>query len=191
MEDNKKTIEEIMKYFSNIFKQKHTDKNNLTMFDKIIIDSSNNDKSNDFIADNKFSIIKDITYNYLKKHLKINDIICFSIPTNNFVLHERVEEDEHFEENSKVVGFSKNFSIKLNYIDSDLPVYLTFDNPNLYVTGNIECMENITADLFMVNLTNKEKLKLCTFNGIFCSNLKIEDFFYEKDWIFLLKKSDF
>ena len=63
MEDNKKTIEEIMKYFSNIFKQKHTDKNNLTMFDKIIIDSSNNDKSNDFIADNKFSIIKDITYN--------------------------------------------------------------------------------------------------------------------------------
>lgn len=191
MENNKKTIEEMMKYFSDIFKQKQLNKNNLTMFDKIIIDSSDNDKSDDFVPDNKFYIIKDITHNYLKKHLKIDNIICFSIPTDNFILHERVDEDNHIEENSKVVGFNKNFSIKLNYIDSDLPVYLTFNDSNLYVTGNIECMENTAIDLLIINLTNKEKLKLCTFNGFFCANLKFEDFFYEKDRIFLLKKSDF
>lgn len=189
--DNQKKLEErIMEYFTDIFKQKNMTKKNLTMFDKIIIDSSNSN-DNKSLFDEKCSIIKNITHDYLQKYLEINDIICFSIPNDNFVLHE--EHDIYEEDDNKVVGFSKNYTnertIKLNYVDSNLPAYLTFDNSKVYITGNTENIENITSDLLIVNLKDKEKLKLCTFNGSLFSNYNHENIFYEKNKIFLIKKS--
>ena len=192
MLENEKDIEElIMEYFTDIFRQKNLNKKNLTMFDKIILDSSNNtDTSNidNLLIDEKYSIIKNITHDYLKKYLEINDIICFSIPNDNFILYEEPEEEEN-----KVVGYSQNLlnekTIKLNYIDSDLPVYLTFDNSNIYVTGNIECMKNIPLELWIINLKTKEKKRLCMFKNTLFSNYNKEDIFYEKNRIFIIKKS--
>ncbi len=178
-----------MEYFTDIFMQKNLNKKNLTMFDKIILDSSNNDnKSNidHLLLDEKYSIIKNITHDYLKKYLKINDIICFSIPNDNFILYDEPEEE------SKVVGYSKNLNektIKLNYIDSDLPVYLTFDNSNIYITGNIECIKNIPSELWIINLKTKDKKRLCVFKDTLFSNYNQEDIFYEKNRIFIIKKS--
>lgn len=189
--DNKKKLEErIMEYFTDIFKQKNMTKKNLTMFDKIIIDSSNSNDNKSFL-DEKCSIIKNITHDYLDKYLEIKDIICFSIPNDNFILHEDYDECE--EDDNKVVGFSKNYSnertIKLNYVDNNLPAYLTFDNSKVYITGNTENIENIISDLLIINLKNKEKIKLCTFNCSLFSNYNYENIFYEKNKIFLIKKS--
>ena len=191
MLENQKNIEElIMEYFTDIFMQKNLNKKNLTMFDKIILDSSNDtDNSNidHLLIDEKHSIIKNITYDYLKKYLEINDIICFSIPNDNFILYEEPEEE------NKVVGYSQNLlnekTIKLNYIDSDLPVYLTFDNSNIYITGNIECIKNIPSELWIINLKTKDKKRLCVFKDTLFSNYNQEDIFYEKNRIFIIKKS--
>ncbi|MEI0702664.1 hypothetical protein, partial [Brachyspira intermedia] len=180
----------IMEYFTDIFMQKNLNKKNLTMFDKIILDSSNNNDSSkidNLLLDEKYSIIKNITHDYLKKYLEINDIICFSIPNDNFILYEEPEEEE-----SKVVGYSKNSNektIKLNYIDSNLPVYLTFDNSNIYVTGNIEYIKNIPLEVWIINLKTKDKKRLCTFKNTLFSNYNKEDIFYEKNRIFIIKKS--
>ena len=191
MLENEKDIEElIMEYFTDIFMQKNLNKKNLTMFDKIILDSSNNNDSSkiyNLLLDEKYSIIKNITHDYLKKYLEINDIICFSIPNDNFILYEEPEEEE-----SKVVGYSKNSNektIKLNYIDSNLPVYLTFDNSNIYVTGNIEYIKNIPLEVWIINLKTKDKKRLCVFKGTLFSNYNQEDIFYEKNKIFIIKKS--
>ena len=162
------------------------------MFDKIILDSSNKKNESNIdhqLLDEKYSIIKNITHDYLEKYLEINDIICFSIPNDNFILYDEAEEDEE----NKVVGYSKNLpnekTVKLNYIDSDLPVYLTFDNSNIYVTGNIECIENISLELWIINLKTKEKKRLCMFKDTLFSNYNQEDIFYEKNRIFIIKKS--
>ena len=191
MLENEKDIEElIMEYFTDIFMQKNLNKKNLTMFDKIILDSSNNNDSSkidNLLLDEKYSIIKNITHDYLKKYLEINDIICFSIPNDNFILYEEPEEEE-----SKVVGYSKNSNektIKLNYIDSNLPVYLTFDNSNIYVTGNIEYIKNIPLEVWIINIKTKDKKRLCTFKNTLFSNYNKEDIFYEKNRIFIIKKS--
>ena len=191
MLENEKDIEElIMEYFTDIFIQKNLNKKNLTMFDKIILDSSNNtdnSKIDHLLLDEKYSIIKNITHDYLEKYLEINDIICFSIPNDSFILYE-----EEAEEESKVVGYSKNSNektIKLNYIDSDLPVYLTFDNSNIYVTGNVECIKNIPLELWIINLKTKEKKRLCMLKNTLFSNYNKEDIFYEKNRIFIIKKS--
>ncbi|MEI0447035.1 hypothetical protein R4J03_08240 [Brachyspira intermedia] len=192
-EENEKNIEElIMEYFTDIFIQKNINKKNLTMFDKIILDSSNKKNESNIdhqLLDEKYSIIKNITHDYLEKYLEINDIICFSIPNDNFILYDEAEEDEE----NKVVGYSKNLpnekTVKLNYIDSDLPVYLTFDNSNIYVTGNIECIENIPLELWIINLKTKEKKRLCMFKDTLFSNYNQEDIFYEKNRIFIIKKS--
>ena len=191
MLENEKDIEElIMEYFTDIFIQKNLNKKNLTMFDKIILDSSNNtdnSKIDHLLLDEKYSIIKNITHDYLEKYLEINDIICFSIPNDSFILYEEESEEE-----SKVVGYSKNSNektIKLNYIDSDLPVYLTFDNSNIYVTGNVECIKNIPLELWIINLKTKEKKRLCMLKNTLFSNYNKEDIFYEKNRIFIIKKS--
>ncbi|MEI0491417.1 hypothetical protein R4J17_03120 [Brachyspira intermedia] len=191
MLENEKDIEElIMEYFTDIFIQKNLNKKNLTMFDKIILDSSNNtdnSKIDHLLLDEKYSIIKNITHDYLEKYLEINDTICFSIPNDSFILYE-----EEAEEESKVVGYSKNSNektIKLNYIDSDLPVYLTFDNSNIYVTGNVECIKNIPLELWIINLKTKEKKRLCMLKNTLFSNYNKEDIFYEKNRIFIIKKS--
>ena len=163
------------------------------MFDKIILDSSSKkDRSNidNLLSDEKYSIIKNITHDYLKKYLDINDIICFSIPNDNFVLYDESEDEE---DENKVGGYGKNLlnekTIKLNYIDSDLPVYLTFDSSNIYVTGNIECIKNTPSELWTINLKTKDKKKLCVFKNTLFSNYNKEDIFYEKNRIFIIKKS--
>lgn len=194
--ENKKSIEElIMEYFTDVFKQKNLTKNKFTKFDRLIMESSLdniNSNTDDFYLNDKNSIIKNIIYDYINKYLEISDIICFSTPNDNFILHEDCEECE---ENNKVVGFSKNYSnehtIKLNYINSDLPAYITFYGTKVYITGNIEAIENVSSDLYIINLKNKEKTKLCTFNGAFFANYDCKDIFYEKDRIFLIKKSDY